>query len=227
MRKILTSDSKTIQSNPRTSVYLDYIKMIEAKEEANKDAPTEEVKDNVTKIYNEVASGGFFSSLTGWIPGRPWWKSSTSATAGNPNTAGPSSSAVSAAPASQASSSSGNSLPQALLGQSGIPQALLGQSRADCLRMYAIIPIPYRYRQFPHTVPASYGELQGFLTKLKGQIEEKNFDKKFDTHFFKVEMCQMLWEILRRFHQNLKNDSNTRKELRGLTDYVLQRMRDK
>ena len=38
--------------------------MIEKREEASKDAPTEEVKNNVNKIYNEVTSGGMFSSLT-------------------------------------------------------------------------------------------------------------------------------------------------------------------
>ena len=102
MREILTSDSKTIQSNPRTSVYLDYIKMIEAKEEANKDAPTEEVKNNVNKIYNEVNSGGAFF-LTGCIP--------TGAEYFRVNTSGLGNSAVSAAPALQTPSSSGNSLP--------------------------------------------------------------------------------------------------------------------
>ena len=43
--------------------------MIEKREEASKDAPTEEVKNNVTKIYNEVTSGGMFSSLTQGIRG--------------------------------------------------------------------------------------------------------------------------------------------------------------
>ena len=93
--------------NNITTVYLDYIKMIEVKEQASKDAPTEEVKNNVTKIYNEVTSGGVFSSLTGWIPGMFGRRGANSGATGNPNTAGPSSSAV---PASQAASSS--SLPQ-------------------------------------------------------------------------------------------------------------------
>ena len=69
IREILTSDDKTIQRNHLTSVYLDYIKMIETKEEANKEAPTEDVKNNVTKIYNEVTSGSMFSSLTNGIRG--------------------------------------------------------------------------------------------------------------------------------------------------------------
>ena len=69
IREILTSDDKTIQMNDLTSVYLDYIKMIEKKEETNKEAPTEEVKNNVTKIYNKVTSGGMFSSLTNGIRG--------------------------------------------------------------------------------------------------------------------------------------------------------------
>ena len=69
IREILTSDDKTIQMNKLTTVYLDYIKMIEVKEQASKDAPTEVVKNNVTKIYNEVTSGGMFSSLTNGIRG--------------------------------------------------------------------------------------------------------------------------------------------------------------
>ena len=69
IREILTSDDKTIQMNKLTTVYLDYIKMIEVKEQARKDAPTEVVKNNVTKIYNEVTSGGMFSSLTNGIRG--------------------------------------------------------------------------------------------------------------------------------------------------------------
>ena len=55
--------------NKLTTVYLDYIKMIEVKEQASKDAPAEVVKNNVTKIYNEVTSGGMFSSLTNGIRG--------------------------------------------------------------------------------------------------------------------------------------------------------------
>ena len=55
--------------NKLTTVYLDYIKMIEVKEEASKDAPTEVVKNNVTKIYKEVTSGGMFYSLTNGIRG--------------------------------------------------------------------------------------------------------------------------------------------------------------
>ena len=54
IREILTSDDKEIKMNNLTPIFLDYIKMIEGKEQANKDAPTEEVKNNVTKIYTEV-----------------------------------------------------------------------------------------------------------------------------------------------------------------------------
>ena len=81
IREILTSDDKTIQMNDLTSVYLDYIKMIEKKEEASKDAPTEEVKKNVTKIYNKVTSGGMFSSLTSGIRGM--FSSTRAATSSN------------------------------------------------------------------------------------------------------------------------------------------------
>ena len=81
IREILTSDDKTIQMNDLTSVYLDYIKMIEKKEEANRDAPTEEVKNNVTKIYNKVTSGGMFSSLTSGLRGM--FSSTRAATSNN------------------------------------------------------------------------------------------------------------------------------------------------
>ena len=81
--------------------------MIQAKEDASKDAPSMEVKNNMTKIYNEVTSSGVFSSLTGWIPGMFGRRGANSGATGNPNTAGPSSSA---APAPQAASSS--SVPQ-------------------------------------------------------------------------------------------------------------------
>ena len=81
IREILTSDDKTIQMNDLTSVYLDYIKMIEKKEEASKDAPTEEVKKNVTKIYNKVTNGGMFSSLTSGIRGM--FSSTRAATSSN------------------------------------------------------------------------------------------------------------------------------------------------
>ena len=76
--------------------------MIQAKEEASKDAPTEEVKNNVNKIYNEITSGGAFS-LTSCIP--------TAAEYFRADTSGLGNSAVSAAPALQTPSSSGNSLP--------------------------------------------------------------------------------------------------------------------
>ena len=99
---MLTSDNTAIKRNHLSSIYLDYIKMIQAKEEASKDAPTEEVKNNVNKIYNEVNSGGAFS-LTGCIP--------TGAEYFRVNTSGLGNSAVSAAPALQTPSSSGNSLP--------------------------------------------------------------------------------------------------------------------
>ena len=52
--EILTSDDEKIKMNNLTTVYLDYIKMIKEKEQANKNAPTEEIKNNVNKIYNEV-----------------------------------------------------------------------------------------------------------------------------------------------------------------------------
>ena len=75
---MLTSDNTAIKRNHLSSIYLDYIKMIQAKEEASKDAPTEEVKNNVNKIYNEVNSGGAFS-LTGCIPtGAEYFRADTS-----------------------------------------------------------------------------------------------------------------------------------------------------
>ena len=43
--------------------------MLEKREAASKDAPTKEVKDNVTKMYNEVNRSGMFSSLTEGIRG--------------------------------------------------------------------------------------------------------------------------------------------------------------
>ena len=252
--------------------------MIQAREEASKDAPTEEVKNNVTKIYNEFTSGGVFSSLTGLISGGPWWRSATSA-AGNTNTAGPSS-AVSAAP--PAFFSSGNPHPQAQASRysqtsrqivldrklrrslriySGNPATsgpsssavsvappapapyssknpqpppmrysepsspfagVLNLSLRNSLRMYASLPLLHRRRQLPHSVPASYGEVRGLLTQLRGQFERKKFEKEgIDAHVLKVEMSQMFMEILKRFHQNLINDSETRKEFVWLTDYVL------
>ena len=85
IREILTSDDKTIQMNDLTSVYLDYIKMIEKKEEASNEAPTEEVKNNVTKIYNKVTSGGMFSSLTNGIRGMFSTRAATSNNASRGN----------------------------------------------------------------------------------------------------------------------------------------------
>ena len=97
-----------------TSIYLDYIKTIEAKEETSKDAPTEEVKNNVIKIYNEVTNDGVPSWHIGWNPGMFGKSGATSGAAGNPNNAGPSSAvSAAAAPAPQEASRSGNSLPQA------------------------------------------------------------------------------------------------------------------
>ena len=85
--------------------------MIQAKEEASKDAPTEEVKNNVIKIYNEVTNDGVPSWLIGWNPGMFGKSGATSGAAGNPNNAGPSSAvSAAAAPAPQAASSS--SVPQ-------------------------------------------------------------------------------------------------------------------
>ena len=69
IRETLTSGDASIQRNNLTSVYLDYINMLEKRETASKDAPTKEVKDNVTKIYNEVNRSGMFSSLTESIRG--------------------------------------------------------------------------------------------------------------------------------------------------------------
>ena len=54
IREILTSDDKKIKTNNLTTVYLDYLKMIVGKEQPSKDAPAEEIKNNVDKIYNEV-----------------------------------------------------------------------------------------------------------------------------------------------------------------------------
>ena len=98
---------------------------------------------------------------------------------------------------------------------------VLNLSLRNSLRIFASLPLPHG-RQLTHSVPASYREARCLLTKLRGQFERKKFEKEgIYAHFLKVEMSQMFMEILKRFHQNLINDSETRKEFVWLTDYVL------
>ena len=66
--------------HPSARMFLhNFLRMM--KEEDSKDAPTEEVKNNVTKIYNKVTSGGMFSSLTSGIRGM--FSSTRAATSSN------------------------------------------------------------------------------------------------------------------------------------------------
>ena len=67
IRSALSANSKRIQEHHFTSMYLGYIDMIEKKEELNKNAPSEDIKGNVMKIYTEVVRFGMLFSSPGFI----------------------------------------------------------------------------------------------------------------------------------------------------------------
>ena len=67
IRSALSANSRRIQEHHFTSMYLGYIDMIEKKEELNKNAPSEDIKGNVMKIYTEVVRFGMLFSSPGYI----------------------------------------------------------------------------------------------------------------------------------------------------------------
>ena len=64
IRDSLTANSRSVQEHHFTSMYLGYIDMIAKK--LNKDAPSEDIKGNVEKIYTEVARFGMLFASPGF-----------------------------------------------------------------------------------------------------------------------------------------------------------------
>ena len=62
IRVLLTAEDRAV--SPLDTVYLDYIKMIETREEANKDAPSGEVKVDVMRVFIDVSRDDTSSSIT-------------------------------------------------------------------------------------------------------------------------------------------------------------------
>ena len=67
IRAALTANSRTIQEHHFTAMYLGYIDMVSKNEEHNKDAPSEEIKGNVMKIYTEVVRFGMLFASPGYV----------------------------------------------------------------------------------------------------------------------------------------------------------------
>ena len=62
IRVILTAEDRAV--SPLDTVYLNHIKMIETREEANKDAPSGEVKVDVMRVFIDVSRDDTSSSIT-------------------------------------------------------------------------------------------------------------------------------------------------------------------
>lgn len=67
IRAALIANSRAIQEHHFTSMYLGYIDMVEKKVELTQDAPSEEIKGNVMKIYTEVVRFGMLFASPGYV----------------------------------------------------------------------------------------------------------------------------------------------------------------
>ena len=214
IREILTSDDETIKKHHLTSVYLDYIKMIEKREETSKDAPTEEVKNNVSKIYSEVTSGGLFSSLTQGIRGM--FGSRRSATSSNFDQIW--------------------SLQRQRVGQASTSTDTAPSTNAVTIRSFASFknlhghgwenistqpPEPHALlttldlRQT--SMPDTYKEAKTLLTKIRRCCDQRSV-RSFR---FELEVNRLLQKIVLLFKLDIQKDPDAKEDLRWLKNWAV------
>lgn len=191
IRKILTSGRNNL-----TSVYLDYINLLEEREAASKDAPTNEVKDNMTKIYNEINRSGMFSSLTEGIRGMFTNNNNKTVAA---------------------------SLPQ--------PCVVGFEGKTSMLTYLASLPLPpsvtVTQLEIPKSAPKTYDETRSLMAKLRQRLEEGiGAEHEVQSFFIKIELSRLMFEIVntkefKKFREDLKQDSEARRDLRWLINFSL------
>ena len=179
--------------------------MIEKREEASKDAPTEEVKNNVNKIYNEVTSGGMFSSLTqgirGIFSGRRAEASSNVAGQGSVNTAPTTSFSRVTSFSSKNTASTANSV--------------------------AIRKFIFNIEQIRNTErPDSYRAAKALLNKIRLSCETQGEICGPGPYDYEINylLQMMVLPFIRGFRQEIKRDQGVKNDLRFLKDWLSERI---
>ena len=206
IREILTSDDEAIKKHHLTSVYLDYIKMIEKREETSKDAPTEEVKNNVIKIYSEVTSGGLFSSLTQGIRGM--FGSRRSAANNSDQRVGQGSTSTDTAPSTNAVTIRSFASFKNLHGHGWENiSALQPEPRA------LLTTLDLRQT----SVPDTYKEAKTLLTKIRRCCDQRSV-RSFR---FELEVNRLLQKIVLLFKLDIQKDPDAKEDLRWLKNWAV------
>ena len=198
--------------------------MIEKREEASKDAPTEEVKNNVNKIYNEVTSGGMFSSLTqgirGIFSGRGAGASGNFAGQGSGNTAATtSSSSVGTSVNSRNNAPTARSFASSKkIGLGCSPYSLTDQWNN-------LMGIQREFLQLLNNEgPGSYIEAKPLLSKIRRSCENRQEVITLKYAYEVHKLVQIVLPFLRGFMQEIKRDPGVKNDLRFLKDWLTERI---
>lgn len=185
--------------------------MIEKREETSKDAPTEEVKNNVMKIYSEVTSSGVFSSLTQGIRGM--FSSRRSAASDKDQRVGhgcrapdaPSTNAVAIRSfASFKNFGQGSSLLEQLT------QQRVFRTTQDLLKT---------------SVPDTYKEAKSLLTKIRRSCDQWSERSASISRYlrtqFELEVNRLLQKIVLLFKLDIQKDPDAIEDLRWLKNWAV------